>query len=193
MTRLSLVALFLATFLCIVAAKPLTEQVPMQSDGPVKTMDSWEWENCGSEEDGIQIESIDVSPDPPKPGKDLTVKVKAVALERVVEGAYADVTVKLGLIKLLQKQFDLCEEAEKANATVQCPVEKGSYDVTQTVALPKEIPQGPALFFMPHSMLFTLFLAKFVVLANGYSADDEDLFCVRIKISFLKRPFFGLM
>ena len=27
------------------------------------------------------------------------------------EGAYADVTVKLGLIKLLQKQFDICEEA----------------------------------------------------------------------------------
>lgn len=27
------------------------------------------------------------------------------------EGAYADVTVKLGLIKLLHKQFDLCEEA----------------------------------------------------------------------------------
>jgi len=27
------------------------------------------------------------------------------------DGAYADVTVKLGLIKLLQKQFDICEEA----------------------------------------------------------------------------------
>jgi hypothetical protein len=27
------------------------------------------------------------------------------------EGAYADVTVKLGLIKLLQKRFDVCEEA----------------------------------------------------------------------------------
>lgn len=27
------------------------------------------------------------------------------------EGAYADVTVKLGLIKLLQKEFDLCQEA----------------------------------------------------------------------------------
>lgn len=26
-------------------------------------------------------------------------------------GAYADVTVKLGLIKLLQKRFDVCEEA----------------------------------------------------------------------------------
>lgn len=27
------------------------------------------------------------------------------------EGAYADVTVKLGLIKLIQKRFDVCEEA----------------------------------------------------------------------------------
>jgi hypothetical protein len=27
------------------------------------------------------------------------------------DGAYADVTVKLGLIKLLHKQFDLCLEA----------------------------------------------------------------------------------
>ena len=27
------------------------------------------------------------------------------------EGAYADVVVKLGLIKLLHKEFDLCQEA----------------------------------------------------------------------------------
>lgn len=27
------------------------------------------------------------------------------------DGAYADVTVKVGLIKLLQKEVDLCEEA----------------------------------------------------------------------------------
>jgi hypothetical protein len=27
------------------------------------------------------------------------------------EGAYADVEVKLGLIKLLHKEFDLCQEA----------------------------------------------------------------------------------
>ena len=27
------------------------------------------------------------------------------------EGAYADVIVKIGLVKLLQKEFDLCEEA----------------------------------------------------------------------------------
>jgi hypothetical protein len=29
----------------------------------------------------------------------------------VQEGAYAEVTVKLGLVKLLTKTFDICEEA----------------------------------------------------------------------------------
>jgi hypothetical protein len=69
--------------------------------------------------------------------------------------------VKLGLIKLLHKQFDVCEEAcvffqassssseidrmvlrRKNNVTVQCPVEPGEYEVVQTVQLPKEIPKG---------------------------------------------------
>lgn len=33
------------------------------------------------------------------------------AHSRTQDGAYADVTVKLGIVKLLQKEFDLCEEA----------------------------------------------------------------------------------
>jgi hypothetical protein len=60
----------------------------------------------------------------------LTVTVKASASEEIQvrsqapvsytihqwffffqEGAWADVSVKLGLVKLLQKEFDLCEEA----------------------------------------------------------------------------------
>lgn len=31
--------------------------------------------------------------------------------DKYQDGAYADVTVKIGVIKLLQKEFDLCEEA----------------------------------------------------------------------------------
>ena len=84
-------------------------------------------ESIGSTSDVVQIESITVSPDPPKPGEDLTVTVKGTAQENIEvrhsamvrfrlltsfqEGAYADVTVKLGLIKLLHKEFDICEEA----------------------------------------------------------------------------------
>lgn len=84
--------------------------------------------HTGTPQHIIQIDSITVNPDPPQPGKDLTVTVTANAVSPVEvlirffavlqifnnhlqEGAYADVSVKLGLIKLLQKRFDLCEEA----------------------------------------------------------------------------------
>lgn len=30
---------------------------------------------------------------------------------RIQEGAYVDVLVKVGVIKILQQEFDLCEEA----------------------------------------------------------------------------------
>ncbi|KAH9486859.1 Phosphatidylglycerol/phosphatidylinositol transfer protein [Psilocybe cubensis] len=160
---LSIVPLSLA----LVAA----DQQPLQAvGGPVHTTDSWSWKNCGLETDPVQIHSISVSPDPPEPGKDLTVTVNAEVVEEIVEGAYADVTVKLGLVKLLRKQFDVCEEARNANATIQCPVKTGPYTVVQTVALPKEIPK-----------------AKFNVDVLGFTAADEDMLCVKLTVDFLKR------
>ena len=91
----------------------------------------------GSKNDIVEIKSIEVFPDPPKPGQNLTVNVVAYAHEvvevqlpnyrhigsfadtRLQEGAYVDVTVKLGLIKLLHKQFDVCEEAWVFLASLQ--------------------------------------------------------------------------
>ncbi|KDN41450.1 hypothetical protein RSAG8_07400, partial [Rhizoctonia solani AG-8 WAC10335] len=122
----------------------------------------------GLPSDGVHIKSIEVTPDPPKPGQDLTVKIIAKSDQPIEEGAYADVTVKLGLIKLLNKRFDICEEARNANATIQCPVEAGDHEVVQTVALPREIPR-----------------AKFKVAVRGYSADDEDLVCVDLSVDFM--------
>ncbi|KAJ3507103.1 hypothetical protein NMY22_g17036 [Coprinellus aureogranulatus] len=147
------------------------DQVALAVDGPVKTFDKWEWTDCGEPEWPVQIDSIEVSPDPPQPGKDLTVKVKAKTSERIEDGFYADVQVKLGLVKLLEKTFDVCEEARNANATIQCPVEEGSHVIEQTVALPKEIPR-----------------AKFVVNINGYT-EEEDLLCLTLKVDFMKNPF----
>ena len=150
-------------------ADVLGGSVQLPIDGPVYTFDSWRYVDCGLPTDPIQIDSIALSPDPPKPGKELQVTVKASAIEKIKEGAYADVTVKLGLIKLLQKQFDLCEEARNANASVQCPVEKGDYTVVQKVDLPKEIPK-----------------AKFVVNVRAYTVDDDDLACLDLIVDFMQ-------
>ncbi|WVQ83007.1 phosphatidylglycerol/phosphatidylinositol transfer protein [Cryptococcus sp. DSM 104549] len=152
------------------AAAAAVKNQMMVADGDVRIMDSWSYVDCGLATDAIQLKSIKVSPDPPVLGKNLTVQVEADVLETIKEGAYADVTVKLGLIKLLQKQFDVCEEARNANATVQCPVEPGPYSVSQTVELPQEIPK-----------------AKFSVQVRGYTDEDEDMLCLDLFVDFMKK------
>lgn len=81
----------------VVVQQPLAGIVITQ---PVHTMDGWSYEDCGSftvvlaiislrlcvglSTDPVQIDSISVTPDPPQPGKDLTVKVKATVVENIV-------------------------------------------------------------------------------------------------------------
>ncbi|KAJ7136759.1 MD-2-related lipid-recognition domain-containing protein, partial [Mycena epipterygia] len=121
----------------------------------------------GSSSDAILLESLEVSPDPPAPGKNLTITAKGRAAQRIEDGAYADVIVKMGLIKLLTKKFDVCKEAENAQASIQCPVDEGAYEVVHTVALPREIPP-----------------AKFNVQVRGYTADDENMLCLDLIADF---------
>ncbi|KAJ3737145.1 ML domain-containing protein [Lentinula guzmanii] len=183
MLRLSLIAAF--CLVSLTSAGSLFTQLPFSTGNDLS--EKWSWEDCGVDTDPVRIQSIEISPDPPSPGKALTVKVTGTANEVIEEGATADVTVKLGLIKLLSKTFDVCEEAyvlsvliyiqtsslrsRNANASVQCPVEKGQYVVSQTVDLPKEIPP-----------------AKFRVHVNGYTVDEEDLMCMDLTIDFTKKP-----
>lgn len=103
MARFSPIA-FLALFLGAVAnAKPMMEQVPIQDDTPVRALESWSYTDCGKStcnnclsssqpltssgtgatSDPIQVQSIKVSPDPPKPGEKLTVTVNAEVTEEV--------------------------------------------------------------------------------------------------------------
>ncbi|KAF8898658.1 ML domain-containing protein [Infundibulicybe gibba] len=172
MRRFSQIALLATLFACSACATFVPQQTPIQITDGVHTTESWSYEDCGTQADPIQIKSIKVSPDPPKPGEDLTVEVNAIATRTIEEGAYADVTVKLGLIKLLHKQFDVCEEARNADADIQCPVTTGEYNVKHTVALPKEVPK-----------------AKFTVQVRGYTVADDDMLCLNLKVDFMKRPF----
>ncbi|KAL5639544.1 hypothetical protein ACGC1H_006240 [Rhizoctonia solani] len=154
----------------------LLEQVRL--GGEPHTTNSWSYTDCGLPTDAVQIKSIKLSPDPPQIGKDLTITARGVVTQRIEEGAYADVTVKLGLVKLLHKQFDICEEARNNNVTVQCPVKPGEYEIVQTVQLPRETPR-----------------AKFVVDVKGFTSEealDTDLACLQLKVDFIGRPWVPL-
>ncbi|KAF7325462.1 hypothetical protein MKEN_00394500 [Mycena kentingensis (nom. inval.)] len=125
--------------------------------------------DCSSPDSIVYLDSLTVSPDPPRPGQDLTILATGTVRPGYVieDGAYADVLVKLGLIKLLQKTFDVCEEARNANVSVQCPVSEGTYSVKQVVKLPKEIPP-----------------AKFTVVVNAFTKDDDDVLCLKLDADF---------
>ncbi|GAA99376.1 uncharacterized protein L969DRAFT_47873 [Mixia osmundae IAM 14324] len=139
------------------------------SQGDVRTNTIWSFIDCGTEKDAVELESLAVSPDPPQAGKNLTVTATGTVKTMIDEGAYADVLVKLGYIKLLTKRFDVCEELDKANATLQCPVEEGRYTIVQTVELPREIPK-----------------AKFIVQVRAFTQDDAPMACADIMIDFLR-------
>jgi hypothetical protein len=75
----------------------------------------------------------------------------------------------------------------KNNATVQCPVEPDTYNVEQTVALPKEIPPGMACIH-PITHLLTSLAAKFKIEVRGYTEANEDMVCVDLMVDFNKSP-----
>jgi hypothetical protein len=68
----------------------------------------------------------------------LTIEAKGTVSETIVEGAYVQLQVKYGLIRLINTKADLCEQVK--NVDMECPIEKGLLVITKDVDLPKEIP-----------------------------------------------------
>lgn len=85
----------------------------------------------------IRIDYIRLNPDPPVKGKTLHIDFKGTLSEPVTEGAYVVVQVKFGLVQLIKKTFDLCEEIEKIDK--KCPLDKGPIEISRDVDLPRAI------------------------------------------------------
>ncbi|KAF8862115.1 hypothetical protein BDZ45DRAFT_646778 [Acephala macrosclerotiorum] len=141
----------------------------LKTNEPAKALTSWSYDLCGSENDAITLHSITLSPDPPIPGSPLNVSISFAANTRILSGAYLNVVVKIGYLKLLKQTVDLCEENGVLKDTgVSCPVEEGEHVIEKKVDLPREIPP-----------------AKYTVNAVGFTVEDEDMFCVNIYADFL--------
>ena len=72
--------------------------------------------------------------------------------EDISEGTTIEVTVKYGVVQLIKKKFDFCDEADKVDE--ECPIEKGELDITKDVDLPKEIRK---LFINMNIIFFLVF------------------------------------
>ncbi|GAB0135646.1 hypothetical protein EsDP_00003977 [Epichloe bromicola] len=122
---------------------------------------------AGKKTDGyIEINSIDLSPNPPSAGKELVIKANGTVKKTIEEGAYIDLTVYYkDLIRLITTKADLCEQMGEVD--LECPVEPGDRVITKTVELPKQIPPG-----------------KYSVVADVLTANGERITCLTASVEF---------
>jgi len=125
----------------------------------------------GDFDDLLTIDSLTATPTAPQPGSDLQITIKGTTSADITAGAYIDVTVKLGLIKLLRKQFDLFEELRASSTTV------GQATLNMTVAQQKDsvIPAGDFTLTYAITLAKEIPKARFNVTAEFWNTDDADI------------------
>ncbi|KAF6010940.1 hypothetical protein HII13_003053 [Brettanomyces bruxellensis] len=77
----------------------------------------------------LTLDSLKMDPVPPERGENLTIIASGTLSAPVEEGAYVDVDVDYGLIKLIHATYDLCEELP--NVDMKCPIKKGHYELNK--------------------------------------------------------------
>lgn len=119
-------------FLSSITALPWDQKIFHRFGDKTKIID------CGNTDDILQIQEYNIEPNPPIPGKNLTITGKGTLSEDIIDGSFADVSVKIGFVKLLTKRFDTCEQAKEIDK--ECPIKQGIVTLEKTVELPSEIP-----------------------------------------------------
>ncbi|KAE8351042.1 Phosphatidylglycerol/phosphatidylinositol transfer protein [Aspergillus coremiiformis] len=120
--------------------------------------------------DILQIKSVDLTPNPPLPGKTLVIEAKGTLHDKIEEGAYVLLEVKYGLITLLRQKADLCEQI--VNVDLKCPLEKGEMALTKQVELPRQIPPG-----------------RYSVHADVFNKDEKRITCLEAHNIEFRGPF----
>lgn len=167
------VSLYLVAFLlALTAASPVFpaffglpgirgQNKPISGDSPLQQCDA-------SEKQLLDLQLVNLLPNPPVRGENVTISAAGYVKDTIKEGAYVDVEVRLGYIKLLTQTYDLCEELENNDiGGLKCPIAAGDYKIEKTVEIPQEVPPG-----------------KYTVLARAYTEDDDEITCLTGDIFF---------
>ncbi|KAK9459847.1 ML domain-containing protein [Lipomyces oligophaga] len=113
----------------------------------------------------VDIKYLNINPNPPQKGEDLYIEGEGYLYDTITEGAFVEVEVRYGFIRLVKETIDLCEQLEKADHS--CPLEKGTIKFSKSVELPSEIPPG-----------------KYNVVARAFKEDYTEITCLTASVEF---------
>lgn len=122
-------------------------------------------ETCRDDEEQLlDIELVDLDPNPPIPGENLTITAKGTLKQELIDGAYVDVVVRYGFITLVNRRYDLCELLPEVD--LECPLKAGYLSLTRTVEIPEEAPPG-----------------SYSIEAQAYTVADELVTCLQADVT----------
>jgi hypothetical protein len=133
-----------ATETSVVIAEPL----PVNTGVPFST--------CGSGD--LTATSLDITPYPPVPGKDVTITALGSLAQDLTAGSY-DLDISYAGITVVHKTGDVCT----FSPTVKCPQAKGDVEVVYTVNVPSIAPAG-----------------AYVATLKATHPDSSVIFCVTV-------------
>lgn len=116
-------------------------------------------------QDLIQIDKVDLIPNPPLPGETLSITASGTVKRPILEGSRVALVVKYGYIKLITQDLDLCDNIHEVG--LECPVAPGDLILQKEVDLPKAIPPG-----------------KYTVQATVINQDEELVTCLTGEVIF---------
>lgn len=150
------------------------EQAIIHGDDPLDVPGENPLKFCEAdrEKDAIVIDSVILTPNPPEAGTTLNIAAAGTVKQQIEEGAYVNLQVKYGYIRLINTKADLCEEIK--NVDLECPIKEGKIAIIKSVDLPKEIPPG-----------------KYTVLADVFTKDDEHITCLTATVTFGTKAALG--
>jgi hypothetical protein len=109
---------------------------------------------CPNVDQKVTIHNLTVTPDPIQGGKNMTLNVQATLDCLVDKGAYVEGSAKYLFFKVPIEKQEACDY-------VKCPLEKGTFNITQEFDIKDNYPPG-----------------DYEVHLDGYNADGSVLLCI---------------
>lgn len=113
----------------------------------------------------LDLQEVIIDPSPPVKGQNLTFSATGYLSKDIEDGAYVEVDVRFGFIRLIHQTYDLCEQV--GNVDLECPIKKGKQVITKEVEIPAEVPPG-----------------KYTVNARAFDKNDVLITCLTATVEF---------
>lgn len=137
---------------------PNPDERPVPGNSPIVQCDA-------TQPQLLDLQKVVIDPSPPAKGQNLTFVATGFLAQDVTDGAYVDVDVRYGFIRLIHQTYDLCEQV--TNVDLECPIYKGEQVISKQVEIPEEVPPG-----------------KYMVTARAYTAEDVLITCLSATVEF---------